>query len=120
MKSRKVVKTLPIVSMSDTHEQHRSIPVPDGDILIHADDFTFFNRNADAVPDFNKWLGGSPHIHKVVIPGSHDCGMVQSKRRQQITATHFLINDGIELAGLRIWGAVVADQWRHIQYQFGQ
>jgi hypothetical protein len=33
-------KTLRLVCISDTHNQHRKIKVPDGDVLIHAGDIT--------------------------------------------------------------------------------
>jgi 3',5'-cyclic AMP phosphodiesterase CpdA len=60
-----------VVLVSDTHEQHRTISVPYGDVLIHAGDFTYFNRAARVVEDFNAWLSELPHKHKIVIPGNH-------------------------------------------------
>jgi len=60
-----------VVLLSDTHGRHRDVDVPDGDLLIHAGDFTFFGNRDDAV-DFNDWLGGLPHPHKVVVAGNHD------------------------------------------------
>jgi hypothetical protein len=42
--------------MSDTHELHRELDVPHGDILIHAGDFTTFSKSATAILDFNEWL----------------------------------------------------------------
>ena len=66
-----------IVCISDTHTQvfyriaHRGIkipfqaqtmlePVPPGDILIHAGDFTNYGRKEE-VEKFNEWLGSLPH-----------------------------------------------------------
>jgi Trk K+ transport system NAD-binding subunit len=43
--------------MSDTHGHHREVEVPDGDVLIHAGDFAFFNGSTFAIRDFNAWLG---------------------------------------------------------------
>jgi hypothetical protein len=59
--------------ISDTHGGHRAIPggVPEGDILIHAGDFTRFGREDDA-RDFNSWLGELPHRHKFVVNGNHE------------------------------------------------
>ena len=64
---------LRVVMLSDTHGGHRAIPggVPDGDILIHAGDFTRFGREDDA-RDFNAWLGELPHRHKFVVNGNHE------------------------------------------------
>ena len=60
-----------LVMISDTHGGHRRVAVPDGDILIHAGDFTRFGKLADA-EDFNDWLGEQPHRHKVVVAGNHE------------------------------------------------
>lgn len=62
---------LRIVCISDTHCRHRELNIPDGDILIHAGDIT--NRGEyGTLEDFNDWLAGLPHKHKVIIPGNHD------------------------------------------------
>ena len=55
---------LRVVCISDTHELHRELQVPSGDLLIHAGDFTFFGRGTRAIIDFNDWLGNQPHPHK--------------------------------------------------------
>jgi Icc-related predicted phosphoesterase len=60
-----------IVCISDTHEQHKKITVPDGDVLIHAGDATALGgRNATI--KFHKWLGALPHKYKFFVPGNHD------------------------------------------------
>ena len=47
-------KKLRIVCISDTHNNHRLLKtIPDGDILIHAGDFTKFSDIAHA-SDFNE------------------------------------------------------------------
>lgn len=47
-----------IVTMSDTHSLTPFIkfPIPDGDIFIHAGDFSKCGKQ-DEVIEFNKWLG---------------------------------------------------------------
>jgi hypothetical protein len=57
-----------IVCLSDTHTIHHTLTVPDGDILLHAGDFTT-RGPMQQVEDFNVWLGSLPHKHKVVIAG---------------------------------------------------
>jgi hypothetical protein len=37
---------LRLVLLSDTHQLHREVDVPVGDIFIHARDFTMFSENA--------------------------------------------------------------------------
>ena len=41
-----------VVCCSDTHGNHRKIDIPNGDIFIHAGDFTRFGKLDDAL-DFN-------------------------------------------------------------------
>lgn len=63
-------KLVRIVYISDTHEFHRELDIPDGDILIHAGDFSFFCGALHA--DFSVWLGELPHRVKIVVPGNHE------------------------------------------------
>ncbi len=46
--------------------------MPEGDILIHAGDFTMFSKSMNAIVDFNDWLGELPHRFKVFAPGNHE------------------------------------------------
>jgi Icc-related predicted phosphoesterase len=62
-----------IVCISDTHTAHNimTYPIPDGDVLVHAGDFTNIGHYQDVV-DFNEWIRKFPHAHKVVVAGNHD------------------------------------------------
>jgi Icc-related predicted phosphoesterase len=95
---------LEIICLSDTHELHRDVDVPDGDLLIHAGDITFFSRRPSVLTDFNDWLGELPHLYKVVIPGNHDTLLQDEANRRKITNAHLLINSGVEVNELKIWG----------------
>ncbi|CAG9864296.1 unnamed protein product [Phyllotreta striolata] len=61
------------VCMSDTHSLIRNITygIPDGDVFIHAGDFTKCGQK-DEVTQFNDWLGTLPHKHKIAIAGNHE------------------------------------------------
>lgn len=96
-----------LVLMSDTHGHHRKVKVPDGDVLIHAGDFTYFNGSTLAIRDFNDWLFDLPHRNKVLIPGNHDSGFAYPAWRDLITAATLLINKGVAIGGLKIWGSPV-------------
>ena len=63
---------LRIVCISDTHNCHGKIAVPDGDVLIHAGDFTY-RGTAGEIEAFNSWLGTLPHKHKVWIGVTQAC-----------------------------------------------
>ncbi|XP_047481444.1 metallophosphoesterase MPPED2-like [Penaeus chinensis] len=64
---------LRFVCMSDTHSltSHIQLDIPDGDVFIHAGDFTRCG-SAVEVEEFNNWIGALPHKHKVVIAGNHE------------------------------------------------
>jgi Icc-related predicted phosphoesterase len=94
-----------IVLISDTHALHRVVDVPPGDLLIHAGDLTMNSLSAEKLIDFNDWLGELPHAYRVVIPGNHDFVVEELSKRQLITNATLLINDGIEILGLNIWGS---------------
>jgi Icc-related predicted phosphoesterase len=96
---------LEIICLSDTHELHCEVRVPNGDMLIYAGDITFFSRRPSVLEDFNDWLGELPHKYKVVIPGNHDRLLEQPKHQRTIANAHLLINTGVELGSLKIWGS---------------
>jgi hypothetical protein len=56
-----------IVCISDTHGHHFQLDLPDNNILVYAGDFMTFGNEPKEIVSFNRWLGQSPHRHKVVI-----------------------------------------------------
>jgi predicted phosphohydrolase len=100
--------TLRLVLFSDTHQLHREVDVPDGDILIHAGDFTMFSRSPAEIADFNTWLGELPHRFKGIVPGNHEFFLeADPTERSVLSNATVLINEGIESEGLRLWGSPV-------------
>jgi hypothetical protein len=79
------------------------LAVPDGDMLIHAGDFTFFSQRPAMPHDFNDWLGELPHRHKVIIPGNHELLLVKPENRGVITNATLLVDSGVTIEGIRIW-----------------
>ena len=64
-------KGLRIVCISDTHFQHEKLALPEGDILIHAGDFSRKGGIAQ-IKDFLDWFDRQPHRYKVLVAGNHD------------------------------------------------
>lgn len=59
------------VCISDTHNQVFSRPrIPDGDVLIHAGDFTMGGYSSE-VAEFVEFLRSLPHKHKVSVCCRH-------------------------------------------------
>jgi Icc-related predicted phosphoesterase len=95
-----------IVCISDTHSLHRKTIIPDGDILIHAGDFTNIGEK-EIIIDFNNWLGNLPHKYKIVVAGNHDLFFENNSIEAQklVTNAIYLNNSGVEIEGLKIWGS---------------
>lgn len=103
--SVKTTKSIRLVLISDTHELHRELDVPDGDILIHCGDISMMSRSLAAIEDFDDWLGGLPHKVKLLVPGNHEFALEDPGRRGIITNATMLVNESLTVMGLRIWGS---------------
>jgi Icc-related predicted phosphoesterase len=94
-----------IVCIADTHELHRELVVPPGDLLIHAGDITDLSKRPWIYRHFDIWLGELPHRHKIVIPGNNDYLLEDPKERKVITNAILLVDSGVEIEGLKVWGS---------------
>jgi predicted phosphohydrolase len=95
-----------IVCLSDTHDLHRELQVPDGDLLLHAGDATMKGTPAQ-IEAFDRWLGTLPHPHKVLIAGNHDWAFERTPAlaRGLIRNARYLEDEETAVGGLRIWGS---------------
>jgi predicted phosphohydrolase len=92
---------------ADSHGRHREIDVPNGDVLINAGDFIFFSRSLRENEDFNEWLGELPH-RCILVPGNHEFFLTANPSRGSLLSNAtVLINEEIEIEGLRMWGSPV-------------
>jgi predicted phosphohydrolase len=93
-----------IVCLSDTH--NRQVKVPEGDVLVHAGDFSMMGRHGE-IAEFNRWLGSLPHKHKIVVAGNHDWMFERDPRQARALLTHavYLQDSEAAVEGLRIWGS---------------
>lgn len=106
---------LKIVCISDTHEKHRFLNIPEGDVLVHTGDFTF-RGDFYAIKDFADWMQSLNFKHKICIAGNHELTldpnfstngsqrpiMLNLLKNAGIT---YLQDSGIEIEGLHFWGA---------------
>lgn len=94
-----------LIALADTHNQHRDIPIPEGDILIHAGDCTEGGTRHET-SDFLAWFSSQPHRHKILVPGNHDFYFQKPENIKEIPKNiHLLIDEGREIEGLQIWGS---------------
>lgn len=99
-----------IVAISDTHNKHREIKIPDADVLVHAGDITW-RGELSIVQDFADWLKDIPIKHKIVIFGNHELGFQRGHKRDpaikliQDAGATYLEDSGIEIDGVKFWGS---------------
>ncbi|TKR87180.1 hypothetical protein L596_011625 [Steinernema carpocapsae] len=111
------------VCISDTHEKlHEILPlVPDGDVLIHAGDFTNYGDVGEVIK-FNAEIGKLPHKYKIVIAGNHELGFEDGedmnerqlaglnmlgikKAYEMLTNCIYLCDQTVDVYGLKVYGA---------------
>lgn len=95
-----------LVCFADTHQFHDELVVPDGDVVVCAGDVGRAG-SFDEIERFLRWFSALPHAHKLFTPGNHD-GCVRyaaSALRAAFPDVTILIDEGVVVAGLRLWGA---------------
>ncbi|MCY7376756.1 MAG: metallophosphatase domain-containing protein [Pyrinomonadaceae bacterium] len=96
-----------IICLSDTHNCHEQIVVPDGDILIHAGDATI-RGTIPEIERFNDWFVNLPHKHKIFVAGNHDWLFETNNstaRRLLEASIDYLQDSSVEIGDLKIYGS---------------
>lgn len=99
---------LKVFAISDTHNQHQKIHIPECDILIHAGDFTGRGSEIE-VMNFLSWFSKLTQVkHKVLIAGNHDFAMQKPKFVSTIDfkslGVNYLMDSSITIDGIKIYG----------------
>lgn len=104
-----------IVAISDSHGQHSSLKLPDGDLLLHAGDISS-GGTRDQVLSFLDWFAQQDYEHKILIAGNHDFfferASVQEIEELIPEGIIYLDDSGVEIAGVKFWGSPVSP-WFH-------
>ena len=127
----KLPNMIRVVCLSDTHGKEGKMvhPVPPGDILIHAGDFTDFGGPHQII-HFNQFLKDLPHKHKLVIAGNHEVSLdkrefpYKIKYKNKLESPYdpsvtlkllsdciYLQDSGINLYGYNFWGTPWQDSY---------
>jgi len=102
--------------ISDTHNQHDSIHLPGGDLLLHSGDITGRGTEEEIVC-FLEWFSKQDYKYKVFIAGNHDWGFERDPEkysRESILKDYgviYLNDDGITLEGIKIGGSPVQPEF---------
>lgn len=96
-----------IVLISDTHNQHGKIDLPEGDMIIHAGDISGLGTFTEVL-NFIQWFDKLPFKHKIFIAGNHD--FLFEKQKLVATAMFpegitYLENSEVTIEGLKIYGS---------------
>jgi len=123
-----------IVCISDTHNLTDNLILPEGDILLHAGDFTKLGKKSE-VQHFINFMKKLKFKYKVIIAGNHDICFDNNKfklkakklseldvakedlftpeeAKQMLSDFIYLENSGVEILGIRIFGSPIADSQR--------
>lgn len=98
-----------ITIISDTHNKHKQIKLPQGDILIHCGDFTGHGYPKE-IRRFLDWFRNQPYEYKIFIAGNHDLWLEREEIANELLGKldsnmFYLNNSSIELNGIKFWGS---------------
>lgn len=113
------------VFISDTHNQADTLEMPDGDVMIHAGDFSNVGLPRE-IDNFNKFLGNmkNKYKHVIVISGNHeltfdpkgaesaanflpkDClDLDHLEMKKKLTNCTYLEDEAVDVMGFKIYGS---------------
>lgn len=97
-----------IVCISDTHNKHRELNIPSGDVLIHSGD-ACLQGTLQEFAAFANWFAAQPHKWKLYVPGNHDFCVAQdetlTRSMLERPGCRMLIDRAIEIAGVKFYGS---------------
>ena len=108
-----------LVFLSDTHNKHKKLIVPDGDIIIHTGDATSKGYEKE-IQSFFAWYAALPHKHKIFVPGNHELGFQKNEARYKEECKNIgitlLINESTIIDGINIYGSPVQPRFHDWEY----
>jgi Icc-related predicted phosphoesterase len=93
-----------LVILADTHGMHRSVKVPDGDVLIHCGDITRHGRIKE-LEEIDEWFGSLPHKHKIFIAGNHDWCFENKLSASYFHNATYLHDSSVVIDGVTFYGS---------------
>lgn len=99
--------------ISDTHNAHEGLIVPQCDMVIFSGDSSNPSNpynNEPEVRRFITWFDSLPIKHKIYVAGNHDTSIEKglvTKHNFRDLGIHYLENDFVIIEGLTIWGSPV-------------
>ena len=98
------------VTIADTHNKHKSLKLPPGDVLIHAGDVSMSGKEKEII-EFLDWFTIQDFEFKILIAGNHDFYFERESDEQieKILPKNiiYLKDSGTVIRGFNIWGSPV-------------
>ncbi len=111
-----------LVVLSDNHTEY-NFEVPDGDVLIHAGDFSYTGRPVE-IQGFIEWLKEQPHEHKLWIPGNHELSLEDFPYNIEVieneTNSVCIHNKEYEIDGVKFFGTAHTPEFMGWAYGFSK
>lgn len=101
-----------IVAISDTHNQHDKIVIPECDFLIHCGDYSSKGYERE-VRKFYKWMNEQPARYKISVQGNHELGWETNPAemtriaKEECPNIHLLYDQELVIEGIKFWGTPV-------------
>lgn len=106
------MKKLRILHLSDTHQKHRELSIPEGiDLVIHSGDAANPKDPYTNEPQFRyfmNWFKSLPIKYKVFIAGNHDSSVEKrliSREDFELNNIIYLEHESTQIEGLNIFGS---------------
>ncbi len=103
---------LKIILLSDTHQKHSELTLPECDIILHAGDISG-RGSYSAVENFLRWFSKQEANHLVFISGNHDIGLENPewdmiRLLENYPEITYLNNTGTCIEGINIYGSPIS------------
>jgi len=107
---------LKIVCISDTHNYHKKIKLPDGDVIVHTGDFSSRGYEHE-LENFTDWYGslvGKKYKHAILIAGNHDIGTQAHDNFKRMCASKnivYLMDSSVTIDDIKFHGSPVTPRF---------
>ena len=101
-----------IVFISDVHQQHKQLVIPECDILVSAGDYSFQGQPQE-IEEFHKWFDKQPAEHLISVQGNHEVWVernfeISKKLVSKICPRAHFVDEGlVEINDLKFWCSAV-------------
>jgi Icc-related predicted phosphoesterase len=106
--------------ISDTHNEHEGLQVPDVDLAIHCGDESTHGNASLNEPEsrrFFEWYSSLQIKHKIFVPGNHSTAIEQALiRPSEYPGIQFLIHSLTEVGKLKIFGSPYTPRFHQWAY----